>query len=126
MYAIRSYYVPYFISGHPGCQTEDMAELAIQTKRMNFKLEQVQDFTPTPMTLATEIYYTGLDPYTLKPVFTAKGTKEKQAQLQFFFWYKKEYRNRLISELQKIGRSDLIAPLLGKVLQERTKTRKKG
>jgi len=118
--------IPYFISGHPGCRTEDMAELAIQTKRMNFKLEQVQDFTPTPMTLATEIYYTGLDPYTLKPVFTAKGAKEKQAQLQFFFWYKKEYHNRLISELQKIGRSDLIAPLLGKVLRERTKTRKKG
>jgi len=81
--------IPYFISSHPGCTDKHMADLASETRRLNFKLEQVQDFTPTPMTLATEIYYTGLNPYTLKPVFTAKTKEEKLRQREKFFWYKK-------------------------------------
>ncbi|MFV0471983.1 MAG: YgiQ family radical SAM protein [Paludibacteraceae bacterium] len=82
--------IPYFISSHPACHNEDMAELAEITKKLNFHLEQVQDFTPTPMTLATEIYYSGYNPYTLEPVFTAKTKQEKLAQRQYFFWYKNE------------------------------------
>jgi uncharacterized radical SAM protein YgiQ len=86
--------VPYFISSHPACENKDMAELANITKKLNFKLEQVQDFTPTPMTVATEIYYSGYDPYTLQPVFTATTKEQKLAQRQYFFWYKKEDKRR--------------------------------
>ena len=80
--------IPYFISSHPGCHEEDMAQLADITRKLGFHLEQVQDFTPTPMTVATEMWYTGFDPYTLEPVFSAKTPQEKQAQRQYFFWYK--------------------------------------
>ena len=80
--------IPYFISSHPGCHEEDMAQLAAITRKLGFQLEQVQDFTPTPMTVATEMWYTGYDPYTLEPVFSAKTPQEKQAQRQYFFWYK--------------------------------------
>lgn len=80
--------IPYFISSHPGCHEEDMAQLSAITRKMGYKLEQVQDFTPTPMTVATETWYTGYDPYTLEPVFSAKTPKEKEAQRQYFFWYK--------------------------------------
>lgn len=80
--------IPYFISSHPGCHEEDMAQLAAITRKMGFHLEQVQDFTPTPMTIATEMWYTGYNPYTLEPVFSAKTPREKQAQNQYFFWYK--------------------------------------
>ena len=80
--------IPYFISSHPGCHEEDMRQLAAITRQMGFHLEQVQDFTPTPMTIATEMWYTGLDPYTLEPVFSAKTPREKEAQRQYFFWYK--------------------------------------
>jgi uncharacterized radical SAM protein YgiQ len=100
--------IPYFISSHPGCREEDMAELAAITKHMHFHLEQVQDFTPTPMTVSTETYYTGLHPYTLEPVFTARTQKEKLAQRMFFFWYEKEYKDKIMSELRKMGRKDLI------------------
>jgi uncharacterized radical SAM protein YgiQ len=103
--------IPYFISSHPGCTEEDMALLAIITKRLNFRLEQVQDFTPTPMTLSTEIFYTGINPYTMKPVYSARTDREKQAQQQFFFWYDPARRNSLIAELRRIGRSDLIPKL---------------
>ncbi|MBQ2001758.1 MAG: YgiQ family radical SAM protein [Bacteroidaceae bacterium] len=100
--------IPYFISSHPGCTTEDMAELAAITKRLNFRLEQIQDFTPTPMTVSTETWYTGLHPYTLQTVFSAKTTREKLAQRQFFFWYKPEERNAIKQELKRLGRMDLI------------------
>lgn len=103
--------IPYFISSHPGCKEEDMADLAIQTRQLNFQLEQVQDFTPTPMTLATEIYYTGYHPYTLEKVYTARTKDEKLAQRQFFFWYQPEYRRQIMQSLRRIGRKDLIARL---------------
>ncbi len=87
--------IPYFISSHPGCTENDMAELARLTREMGYKLEQVQDFTPTPMTVSTEMFYTGYNPYTLEPVFTAKTQQEKLAQRQYFFWYKdQDYANR--------------------------------
>ncbi len=106
--------IPYFISSHPACKNEDMAELAALTKKMDFRLEQIQDFTPTPMTLATEIYYSGYHPYTLEPVFTAKSKDEKLEQRKYFFWYKSEYRNQIIRDLQKMKRPDLLKKLFEK------------
>lgn len=103
--------IPYFISSHPGCTEADMAELAVITKRLHFQLEQVQDFTPTPMTVSTETYYTGFHPYTLEKVFTARTKEQKLAQRQFFFWYQREYRKQIMKELQRIGRKDLIDKL---------------
>jgi len=110
---LRQQIIPYFISSHPGCREEDMAELAVLTKQMDFQLEQVQDFTPTPMTIATEMWFTGYDPYTLEPVFSAKSPREKLAQRQYFFWYKPEERRGLEQSLRRIGRQDLISRLLG-------------
>lgn len=103
--------IPYFISSHPGCMAEDMAELAVITKQLDFHLEQVQDFTPTPMTISTETWYTGYDPYTLEPVRSAKTQKEKLQQRQFFFWYKPEERRSIEQALRQIGRPDLIPAL---------------
>lgn len=110
---LRQQLIPYFISSHPGCKEEDMAELAVITKGLNFHLEQVQDFTPTPMTVATEAFYTGYHPYTMEPVYSAKTQKEKLAQRQFFFWYKPEERKNIINELRRINRNDLIDKLYG-------------
>ena len=112
---MRQQIIPYFISSHPGCQEEDMAELAVLTKDLDFHLEQVQDFTPTPMTVSTEAWYTGYDPYTLEPIFSAKTPKEKLAQRQFFFWHKPEARRDIEQELRRIGRTDLIAKLYDNV-----------
>lgn len=106
--------IPYFISSHPGCREEDMAELAVLTKQLDFHLEQVQDFTPTPMTVSTDAWYSGYHPYTLEPVFSAKTQQEKLMQRIFFFWYKPEDRNTIVKELTRIGRTDLIAKLYDK------------
>jgi uncharacterized radical SAM protein YgiQ len=103
--------IPYFISSHPACHEEDMAELAVITKGLDFHLEQVQDFTPTPMTVSTTAFYTGYDPYTLEPVYCAKTPREKLAQRMFFFWYKPEERQAIEHELRRIGRPDLIKKL---------------
>ena len=103
--------IPYFISSHPGCSEADMADLAVKTKHLDFQLEQVQDFTPTPMTVSTETWYTGYDPYTLEPVKSAKTQQEKLAQRQFFFWYKPEERRGIEQSLRRIGRADLISEL---------------
>ena len=111
---LRQQIIPYFISSHPGCTAEDMAELAVITKRLDFHLEQVQDFTPTPMTVATEAWYTGYHPYTLQPIFSAKTQREKLAQRMFFFWYKPEERKAIIQELKRMGSSDLIDKLYGR------------
>ncbi len=108
---LREQIIPYFISSHPGCTEADMAELAVKTKRLDFHLEQVQDFTPTPMTISTEMWYTGYDPYTLEPVFSAKTAQEKLAQRMFFFWYQPEERMKIERELRRIGRADLISQL---------------
>ncbi|MCU0325372.1 MAG: YgiQ family radical SAM protein [Spirosomaceae bacterium] len=110
--------VPYFISSHPGCEEADMANLAAETKDLGFHLEQVQDFTPTPMTVAEVIYYTGVHPYTLQPVKTAKTREEKQAQNRYFFWYKPEFRGWIRSRLQKLNRPDLAERLLSSKKKE--------
>lgn len=106
--------IPYFISSHPECEEEDMANLAIKTKNLDFRLEQVQDFTPTPMTLATVIYYTGIDPYSKKEMFTAKTQKEKRNQRQFFFWYKPEEQKKIKQRLLQINQPAMIDELFGK------------
>ena len=103
--------IPYFISSHPACELEDMANLAAETKDMGFQLEQVNDFTPTPMTVATIIYYSGYHPYTLKPVYTPKSKQEKQDQHRFFFWYKKENQQWIRNVLTKSKRTDLLQKL---------------
>ena len=104
--------IPYFISSHPGSTAEEMANLAGETKDMGFRLEQVQDFTPTPMTVATVAYYTGLHPYTLRPVYTARTAKEKKQQHMFFFWHKRENYQQIKDKLTSLGREDLIEKLL--------------
>lgn len=113
-HGMKQQLIPYFISSHPGCTEEDMAELAIITKDLDFRLEQIQDFTPSPMTLATEIYYTGYHPYTLESVFTAKSAKEKTDQRQFFFWYERSAKKSIIASLKRLNRNDLIRKLYPK------------
>lgn len=103
--------IPYFISSHPGCREVDMAELAVETKGLNLHLEQVQDFTPTPMTLSTEIYYTGIHPYTGEKVFTATTRDEKLAQRKYFFWYDRAYKFEITQSLKKLHRNDLLRKL---------------
>lgn len=108
---LKQQLIPYFISSHPGCREVDMAELAAETKSLNLHLEQVQDFTPTPMTLSTVIYYTGFHPYTLKPVFTPTDPDEKKAQRKYFFWYDPAYRRDITTSLQRLHRTDLLHKL---------------
>ena len=90
---LRQQLIPYFISSHPGCTNRDMAHLAEWTKKMHYHPEQVQDFTPTPMTLSTTMFYTGINPYTMQPVFVAKTKEQKERQRNYFFWYKKDKRS---------------------------------
>ena len=104
--------IPYFISSHPGSTLESMANLACETKELGFQLERVQDFTPTPMTVATVIFYSGVHPYTLKPVYTARRKREKRDQNRFFFLYKPEHRAWILKTLDEIYRPDLINKLL--------------
>jgi len=109
---LKQQLIPYFISSHPGSKIEDMAQLAVETKNLNFRLEQVQDFTPTPMTLATDIYYSGYHPYTMEKVYTALTKEEKLNQRMFFFWHSPEYQQVIKSMLLKIGKADLLKKLL--------------
>lgn len=113
-YGLNQQLIPYFISSHPGCDVDDMADLAVETKELGFELEQVQDFTPTPMTVATVIYYSGYHPYTLKEVHTPKTREEKSKQHRFFFWYKRENKEWISRQLRKTGRVDLLKRLVGK------------
>lgn len=110
-YKLKQQIIPYFISSHPGCTEEDMAELAALTKELDFHLEQVQDFTPTPMTVSTEIFYSGYHPYTLQPLYTAHSKDEKLAQRKYFFWYEKDYKRDIFNSLHKMHRSDLLTRL---------------
>lgn len=111
---LRQQLIPYFISSHPGCREIDMAELAVKTRRLDFYLEQVQDFTPTPMTVATEIYYTGYHPYTLEKVYTPVTPEEKLAQRQYFFWYDATYRRSITAALNRLHRPDLLRELFSR------------
>ena len=108
---LKQQLIPYFISSHPGCREVDMAELAVETKELNMHLEQVQDFTPTPMTLSTEIYYTGIHPYTGERVYTATTRVQKLAQRKYFFWYDRAYRLEITQSLKRLRRLDLLRKL---------------
>ena len=110
---LKQQIIPYFISSHPGSTVEAMAELAAETKLLNFHLEQVQDFTPTPMTMATEMYYTGINPETGENVYVARSMKDKEAQRRFFFWYKPEERKQIAQLLRRMGRNDLVKKIIG-------------
>lgn len=112
-FGLKQPLIPYFISSHPGCEEVDMANLAAETKDLGFQLEQVQDFTPTPMTVAEVIYYTGVHPYTLQPIKTAKTKEEKQQQNKYFFWYKPEMKDWIRKRLTQLKRPDLADKLLG-------------
>ena len=113
-YGLKQQLIPYFISSHPGCQECDMAELAVLTRELDFHLEQVQDFTPTPMTVSTEAFYTGLHPYTLQPIFSAHNKEEKLAQRRYFFWYDSKYKREILQALRRMRRQDLIKRLYPK------------
>ena len=108
---LRYQLIPYFISSHPGCRLEDMADLAVQMKQMGYRLEQIQDFTPTPMTLSTEMYYTGIDPSTMKPVFVATSPGDKADQRRLFFFYKPELKRDIIASLRRNNCSHFIPKL---------------
>ncbi len=110
---LRYQLIPYFISSHPGCRLEDMAQLALDMKQMGYRLEQIQDFTPTPMTIATEMYYTGIDPTTLKPVYVATTPGDKADQRRMFFFYKPELRADIAASLRRNGLSNYAAKLFG-------------
>lgn len=118
-HGLKQQLIPYFISSHPGCDDVDMANLALETKDMGFQLEQVQDFTPTPMTVATVIYYSGVHPYTLQPIETTKKKEEKLNQRTFFFWYKKENHQKIRRILHKAHRDDMADALIGKEPENR-------
>jgi uncharacterized radical SAM protein YgiQ len=113
-FGLNQQLVPYFISSHPGSRLPDMARLALETKSMGFRLEQVQDFTPTPMTLASVIYWSGIHPFTGESVYTARTKQEKLDQRQFFFWYIPENRQAIRKSLVKLGETDLAEQLLGR------------
>lgn len=110
---LKQQIVPYFISSHPGSDIEDMAGLAVATKNDGFRLEQVQDFTPTPMTLSSVMYYTGFDPYSKEKIYTAKSADDRDDQRSFLFWYKDENREKIKRRLRKIGREDILKKLFG-------------
>jgi uncharacterized radical SAM protein YgiQ len=110
---LKQQIIPYFISSHPGSDLNDMAHLACETREMGFQLEQVQDFTPTPLTLASAIYYSGIHPYTGEQVYTARTKQEKEDQRKFFFWYKPENRQWIRQSLAKMGEAGLADRLLG-------------
>ena len=110
---LKQQIIPYFISSHPGSELNDMAHLACETRELGFQLEQVQDFTPTPLTLASAIYYSGIHPYTGEQVFTARSRQEKEDQRKFFFWYKPENRQWIRQTLAKMGEAGLADRLLG-------------
>ena len=108
---LKQQIIPYFISSHPGSTMESMAELAAETRQLNFHLEQVQDFTPTPMTMATEMYYTGINPETGEKVYVARSMRDKESQRRFFFWYKPEERKEIARILKSMRRTDLLKKL---------------
>ena len=108
---LRYQLIPYFISSHPGCRLEDMAQLALDMKQMGYRLEQIQDFTPTPMTLATEMYYTGIDPTTMKPVYVATTPGDKADQRRLFFFYKPDQQRDIIASLRRHNLTGYIAKL---------------
>ncbi|MCF0216351.1 MAG: YgiQ family radical SAM protein [Fibrobacteraceae bacterium] len=113
--------IPYFISSHPGCTEADMAELALETKQLGFQLEQVQDFTPTPMTISTEMFYAQTTPNG-SPLYVAKTTQDKAAQKQFFFWYIPANRPQIRATLERLKLGKISRLLLSRTSQQEGRT----
>lgn len=109
----RQTIVPYLISGHPGCRLEDMLELALALKKIGLKVEQVQDFTPTPGTISSCMFHTGLDPLTGKPVYVARSDREKGLQKSLLLWHQPTERSKIMEALKEIGRMDDAKILFG-------------
>lgn len=108
----RQHIVPYLISGHPGCTLSDMLELALVLRKLGLKVEQVQDFTPTPGTLSTCMFYTGMDPINKKTVYVAKNDREKGLQKALLLWHIPDERRKVLEALKELGREDLLETLL--------------
>ena len=117
----RQQIIPYFISSHPGCTEKDMAELALETKQLGFRLEQVQDFTPTPMTIATEMYYAETYPDG-KPLYVAKTPEQKNNQKRFFFWYIPENRLWIQKTLERLKMGKVSRLLLSRTSYKEGRT----
>ena len=109
----RQYIVPYLISGHPGCTLADMFELALILKKMGIKVEQVQDFTPTPGTIATCMFHSGIDPMTGKRVYTATSDREKGLQKALLLWHLPAERAKVVEALKELGREGDSGLLIG-------------
>ena len=109
----KQHIVPYFISGHPGCTLSDMVDLALMLKRWGMKVEQVQDFTPTPGTLSTCIYHTGIDPFTGEKVYVPKTDREKGLQKSLLLYHVPEERKSCLLALKECGREAAAAELFG-------------
>jgi len=109
----KQHIVPYFISGHPGCTLSDMVDLALTLKHWGMRVEQVQDFTPTPGTLATCMYFTGIDPYTGKAVHVPKTDREKSQQKALLLYHLPEQRKACLAALSACGRASAEAELFG-------------
>ena len=107
-YSKDQYIVPYLMSSHPGCTLNDAVELAVYLNKKHRQPEQVQDFYPTPGTISTCMYYTGLDPMTGKSVYVAKTPREKSMQRALLQWKRPEMRKTVIEALKEAGREDLI------------------
>jgi len=107
----EQYLVPYLMSSHPGCTLKDAAELALFLKTQNLRPEQVQDFYPTPGTISTCMFYTELDPYTMKPLYVPKTAEEKTLQRALLQYFKPQNKQNAIKALRKAGRGDLISKL---------------
>ena len=118
---LRYQLIPYFISSHPGCKVGDMAELAVKMKKMGYRLEQIQDFTPTPMTLSTEMYYTGINPDAMEPVFVETDPQRKREQNLMFFAYRAENRERIRQILRRSGNERYISALCGPMKKPSTR-----
>jgi len=104
----KQYLVPYFIASHPGGDLSSMIDLALFLKRNGYRPDQVQDFIPAPMDVATAMYYTGIDPFTKKPVYVAKHLRDRKLQRALMQFFKPENYFEVRKALQQAGRSDLI------------------
>lgn len=104
--------VPYLISGHPGCTLSDMVDVALYLKRHQLKVEQVQDFTPTPGSLSTCIYHTGIDPYSLNAIYIPRSVKEKKLQKALLLYHRPESKNDILEALRICKRESAATELL--------------
>ena len=116
--------VPYFISGHPGCTLKDMIDVALFLKEHRLRVEQVQEFTPTPGSLATCMYYTGRDPFSGESVYVPRSARERRLQKALLLWHLPENRRDVLVALKTCGREDLTGTLLPAAPRQRARAGK--